>query len=71
MVNKADTQVNTKIDDTKKALQKEAQETYLPLTGGELKGQLVMPGGGTVLSIEDNAATHNMVYRGQEPWAAA
>lgn len=38
MVNKQITQVNTKIDDTKKALQKEAQETYLPLTGGELKG---------------------------------
>lgn len=65
MVNKQITQVNTKIDDTKKALQKEAQETYLPLTGGELKGQLVMPGGGTVLSIEVNAATHNMVYRGK------
>lgn len=65
MVNKQITQVNTKIDDTKKALQKEAQETYLPLTGGELKGQLVMPSGGTVLSIEDNAATHNMVYRGK------
>ena len=65
MVNKQITQVNTKIDDTKKALQKEAQETYLPLTGGELKGQLVMPGGGTVLSIEDNAATHNMIYRGK------
>lgn len=65
MVNKQITQVNTKIDDTKKALQKEAQETYLPLTGGELKGQLVMPDGGTVLSIEDNAATHNMIYRGK------
>ena len=65
MVNKQITQVNTKIDDTKKALQKEAQETYLPLTGGELKGQLVMPGGGTALSIKDNAATHNMVYRGK------
>lgn len=65
MVNKHIKQVNTKIDDTKKALQEEAQETYLPLTGGELKGPLVMPGGGTALSIEDNAATHNMVYRGK------
>jgi hypothetical protein len=65
MVNQQIEQVNTKIDDTKKALQQEAQETYLPLSGGELKGPLVMPGGGTALSIEDNAATHNMVYRGK------
>ena len=78
MVNDQVKQINTKIDDTKKALQDEAKETYLPLTGGELKGPLVMPGGGTALSIEDNAATHNMVYRGKalgtsvtsEQWAA-
>lgn len=65
MVNKQITQVNTKIDKTKEDLQKEAQETYLPLSGGTLTGPLVMPGGGTALSIEDNAATHNMVYRGK------
>lgn len=78
MVNKQIAQVNTKIDKAKEDLQKEAQETYLPLTGGELKGPLVMPGGSTALSIEDNAATHNMVYRGKalgtsvtsEQWAA-
>ena len=78
MVNKQIAQVNTKIDKAKEDLQKETQETYLPLTGGELKGPLVMPGGGTALSIEDNAATHNMVYRGKalggsvtsEQWAA-
>lgn len=78
MVNKQIAQVNTKIDKAKEDLQKEVQETYLPLTGGELKGPLVMPGGGTALSIEDNAATHNMVYRGKalgtsvtsEQWAA-
>lgn len=65
MVNKQITQVNTKIDKTKEDLQKESQETYLPLSGGTLTGPLVMPGGGTALSIEDNAATHNMVYRGK------
>lgn len=66
------------VNDTKKALQEETKKTYLPLTGGELKGPLVMPGGGSALSIEDNAATHNMVYRGKalgtsvtsEQWAA-
>lgn len=65
MVNKQITQVNTKIDKTKEDLQKKAQETYLPLSGGTLTGPLVMPGGGTALSIEDDAATHNMVYRGK------
>lgn len=44
MVNQQIAQVNTKIDKAKEDLQKEAQETYLPLTGGELKGPLVMPG---------------------------
>ena len=66
------------VNDTKKALQDEAQRTYLPLTGGTLTGPIIMPGGGTALSIEDNAATHNMVYRGKalggsvtsEQWAA-
>lgn len=66
------------VNDTKKALQDEAQRTYLPLTGGTLAGPIIMPGGGSVLSIEDNAATHNMVYRGKalggsvtsEQWAA-
>lgn len=53
------------VNDTKKALQDEAQRTYLPLTGGTLDGPIIMPGGGSALSIEDNAATHNMVYRGK------
>lgn len=78
MVNQQITQVNTKIDKTKEDLQKEAQETYLSLSGGTLTGPLVMPGGGEVVSIMDNAATHNMVYRGKalggsvtsEQWAA-
>ena len=50
----------------------------LPLSGGTMTGPIIMPGGGSVLSIEDNAATHNMVYRGKalgtsvtsEQWAA-
>lgn len=78
MVNQKIAQVNTKIDKTKEDLQKEAQETYLSLSGGTLTGPLVMPGGGEVVSIMDNAATHNMVYRGKaldgsvtsEQWAA-
>lgn len=78
MVNQQITQVNTKIDKTKEDLQKEAQETYLSLSGGTLTGPLVMPGGGEVVSIMDNAATHNMFYRGKalggsvtsEQWAA-
>ena len=78
MVNQQITQVNTKIDKTKEDLQKKAQETYLALSGGTLTGPLVMPGGGEVVSIMDNAATHNMVYRGKalggsvtsEQWAA-
>lgn len=78
MVNQQIAQVNTKIDKTKEDLQKEAQETYLPLSGGTLTGPIIMPGGGSALSIEDNAATHNMVYRGKalggsvtsEQWAA-
>ena len=78
MVNQQIAQVNTKIDKTKEDLQKEAQETYMPLSGGTLTGPLVMPGGGEVVSIMDNAATHNMVYRGKalgtsvtsEQWAA-
>lgn len=53
------------VNDTKKALQDEVQRTYLPLTGGTLAGPIIMPGGGSALSIEDNAATHNMVYRGK------
>lgn len=78
MVNQQIAQVNTKIDKTKEDLQKEVQETYLSLSGGTLTGPLVMPGGGEVVSIMDNAATHNMVYRGKalgtsvtsEQWAA-
>lgn len=78
MVNQQIAQVNTKIDKTKEDLQKEAQETYMSLSGGTLTGPLVMPGGGEVVSIMDNAATHNMVYRGKalgtsvtsEQWAA-
>lgn len=78
MVNQQITQANTKIDKTKEDLQKEVQQTYLPLSGGTLTGPIIMPGGGSALSIEDNAATHNMVYRGKalgtsvtsEQWAA-
>lgn len=78
MVNQQIAQVNTKIDKTKEDLQKEAQQIYLPLSGGTLTGPIIMPGGGSALSIEDNAATHNMVYRGKalggsvtsEQWAA-
>lgn len=78
MVNQQIAQVNTKIDKTKENLQKEVQQTYLPLSGGTLTGPIIMPGGGSALSIEDNAATHNMVYRGKalsgsvtsEQWAA-
>lgn len=78
MVNDQVKQINTKIDDTKKALQDEAKETYVPLSGGTLTGPLIMPGGGEAVSIVDNAATHNMVYRGKalgttvtsEQWAA-
>ena len=66
------------VNDTKKALQDEAQRTYLPLTGGTVAGPIIMPGGGEAVSIMDNAATHNMVYRGKalgtsvtsEQWAA-
>lgn len=65
MVNQQVAQVNTKIDKTKEDLQKEAQETYLSLSGGTLTGPLVMPGGGETVSIMDNAATHNMIYRGK------
>ena len=65
MVNDQVKQINTKIDDTKKALQDEAKETYVPLSGGTLTGPLVMPGGGEAVSIMDNAATHNMIYRGK------
>lgn len=65
MVNQQVAQVNTKIDKTKEDLQKEAQETYLSLSGGTLTGPLVMPGGGEAVSIMDNAATHNMIYRGK------
>lgn len=65
MVNQQIAQVNIKIDKTKEDLQKEAQETYLSLSGGTLTGPLVMPGGGEAVSIMDNAATHNMIYRGK------
>lgn len=64
--------VNKEIADTKKAFddkltaqKQEAAETYVPLSGGTMTGPLIMPGGGSALSIEDNAATHNMVYRGK------
>lgn len=65
MVNDQVKQINTKIDDTKKALQDEAKETYVTLSGGTLTGPLVMPGGGKAISILDNAGTHNMIYRGK------
>ena len=65
MVNEKVARANTKIDKTKEDLQKEAQQTYLPLTGGTLTGPLVMPGGGEAVSILDNAGTHNMIYRGK------
>lgn len=66
------------VNDTKKALQEEAKKIYLPMSGGTLTGPIIMPDGGSALSIEDNAATHNMVYRGKalggsvtsEQWAA-
>lgn len=53
-------------------------EGKLSLSGGTMTGPIIMPGGGSALSIEDNAATHNMVYRGKalgtsatsEQWAA-
>lgn len=38
MVNDQVKQINTKIDDTKKALQEEAKETYVPLSGGTNTG---------------------------------
>lgn len=64
--------VNKEIADTKKAFddkltaqKQEAAETYVPLSGGTMTGPLIMPGGGSALGIEDNAATHNMVYRGK------
>lgn len=49
----------------------------LDLTGGTMTGSLILPSG-HALGIEDNAATHNMVYRGKalggsvtsEQWAA-
>ena len=49
----------------------------LSLSGGTMTGPLILPGG-SALGIEDNAATHNMVYRGKalgtsvtsEQWAA-
>ena len=49
----------------------------LSLSGGTMIGPLILPGG-SALGIEDNAATHNMVYRGKalgtsvtsEQWAA-
>lgn len=65
MVTEQITQVNTKIDKTKEDLQKEVQQTYLPLSGGTLTGPLVMPGGGKTISILDNAGAHNMIYRGK------
>lgn len=40
-------------------------EGKLDLSGGTMTGPLILPGGGSALSIEDNAATHNMVYRGK------
>ena len=43
----------------------EALAEKLDLSGGTMTGPLVMPGGGTALSILDNAGTHNMIYRGQ------
>lgn len=50
----------------------------LSLSGGTMTGPLILSGGGSALGIEDNAATHNMVYRGKalgtsvtsEQWAA-
>ena len=78
MVTNQIAQVITKIDKAIADLHKEAQQTYFPLCGGTLTGPIIMPGGGSALSIEDNAATHNMVYRGKalggsvtsEQWAA-
>ena len=49
----------------------------LSLSGGTMTGPLILPGG-SALGIEDNAATHNMIYRGKalgtsvtsDQWAA-
>ena len=78
MVNKEIADTKKVFDDKLAAQKQEAAETYLPLSGGTMTGPLIMPGGGSALSIEDNAATHNMVYRGKalgasvtsEQWAA-
>lgn len=78
MVNKEITDTKKAFDDKLTAQKQEAAETYVPLSGGKMTGPLIMPGGGSALSIEDNAATHNMVYRGKalgtsvtsEQWAA-
>lgn len=70
MVNEKVAQVNTKIDKTKEDLQEETQQTYLPLTGGTLTGPLVMPGGGEVVSIMNNAALTTWSI-GARHWAAA
>lgn len=56
---------------------KALNEGKLSLSGGTMTGPLILPGG-SALGIEDNAATHNMVYRGKaldgsvtsEQWAA-
>lgn len=43
---------------------KALNEGKLSLSGGTMTGPLILPGG-SALGIEDNAATHNMVYRGK------
>ena len=40
-------------------------EGKLSLSGGTVTGPIVTPEGGHVIDIEDNAATHNMIYRGK------
>lgn len=43
----------------------DALDGKLSLSGGTMTGPLIMPDGGSALGIKDNAATHNMVYRGK------
>lgn len=64
--------------ETRKFRVGQAFANKLDKSGGTMTGPIIMPGGGSVLGVEDNAATHNMVYRGKalgtsvtsEQWAA-
>lgn len=64
--------------ETRKFRVGQAFANKLDKSGGTMTGPIIMPGGGSVLGVEDNAATHNMVYRGKalgtsvtsDQWAA-